>query len=95
MLLTALALSDDNLFAALRESQVLQRIELSIHSCKVLAAQDEAWYPAWHALRDLQQVLTVFVPVWPLLVGPYSEESVLRMWDDIGSEVSVLRGNTG
>jgi hypothetical protein len=40
MLLTALALSEDSLLAALRESQVLQRVKLSLHSCKIYTVQD-------------------------------------------------------
>jgi hypothetical protein len=88
MLLTALALSDDRLLVALRESQIMQRVELSLHSCKVLATQDVTWLPAWHAVHDLRQVLTSVVPVWSSLAQPYSAESI---WHAIGSQVFVLR----
>jgi hypothetical protein len=92
MLLTALALSDDNLLAALRASQILQRVELSLHSCKMLTVQDDAWLPALRAVHDLQQVLTSLVPVGPSMVKPYTTERVLRIWRELGSGVSVLRG---
>jgi hypothetical protein len=91
MLLTAFALSDNNLLTALREPQVLQRVELSLHSCKVLAAQDVAWLPVWHAVHDLQQVLASLVLVGPVLDEPFSEEQVLHMWNEIGSGVSILQ----
>jgi hypothetical protein len=92
MLLTALALSDDNLLAVLRESQILQRIELSLHSCKMFTVQNDDWLPALRAVDDLRQVLTSLVPVGPSLVEPYTSERVLRIWHDIGSSISVLRG---
>jgi hypothetical protein len=95
MLLTALALSHDNLLVALRESQILQRVELSLHSCKVFSAQDIAWRPAWHAVNDLLRVLTSLLPVRPSLVEPSSEEEVLHMWRSIGCHASVLRGLFG
>jgi hypothetical protein len=91
MLLTALALSDDNLLATLRESQVLQRIELSLHSCKVLVAHNITWRPACHALHDLQQVATALLPLGPLLVEPYTNERVLRIWNDMGTDTLILR----
>jgi hypothetical protein len=72
MLLTALALSDDNLLMALRASQIVQRVELSLHSCKMFTVQDDAWLPALRAVHDLQQVLTSLVPVGPSMVKPYS-----------------------
>jgi hypothetical protein len=92
MLLTALALSDDNLLAVLRESQILQRIELSLHSCKMFTVQDDSWFPALRAVDDLRQVLTFIVPVGPSMVQPYTTERVLLIWRDIGFGVSVLRG---
>jgi hypothetical protein len=92
MLLTALALSDDNLLAALRASEILQRVELSLHSCKVFAVQDDAWLPALRAVHDLRQVLTYLVPVGPSMVEPYTTERVLRVWHDLRSGISVLRG---
>jgi hypothetical protein len=92
MLLTALALSDDNLLAALRESQILQRVELSLHSCRIFTVQDEAWLPAVRAVHDLQQVLTSLVPVGPSMVEPYTAERVLRVWRDLASDISVMRG---
>jgi hypothetical protein len=95
MLLTALALSHDNLLSVLRGSQVLQRVELSLHSCKVLSVQDITWLPAWQAGSDLRQVLTTIFPVWPSLVEPYFNERVLHIWRDIGSNLFVLRGQLG
>jgi hypothetical protein len=92
MLLTAIALSDDNLLAALRASQILQRVELSLHSCKMFTVQDDAWLPAFRAVHDLQQVLTSLVPVGPSMVKPYTTERVLSIWRDLGSGVSALRG---
>jgi hypothetical protein len=92
ILLTVLALSDDNLLAALRASQILQRVELSLHSCKMFAVQDDGWLPALRALRDLQQVLTSLVPIGPSMVKPYTSERVLRIWRDLGSGVYLLRG---
>jgi hypothetical protein len=92
MLLTALALSDDNLLMALRASQILQRVELSLHSCKMFTVQDEAWLPALRAVHDLQQVLTSLIPVGPSMVEPYTAERVLRVWRDLRSGISVLRG---
>jgi hypothetical protein len=92
MLLTALALSDDNLLAVLRESQILQRIELSLHSCKMFAVQDDSWFPALRAVDDLQQVLTSVVPAGPSMIQPYTTEKVLLIWREIGSRVSLLRG---
>jgi hypothetical protein len=92
MLLTALALSDDNLLAALRASQILQRVELSLHSCKVFAVQDDAWLSALCAVNDLRQVLTSLVPVGPSMVESYTAERVLRVWRDLASDISVMRG---
>jgi hypothetical protein len=92
ILLTVLALSDDNLLAALRASQILQRVDLSLHSCKVFTVHDDTWLPALRAVHDLQQVLTSLVPVGPSMVKPYTTERVLRIWRDLGSGVSVLRG---
>jgi hypothetical protein len=91
MLLTALALSDDSLLASLQASQVLQRVELALHSCKVLAVQDITWLSVWHAVNDLQQVLTVILPVKRVLVEPFSDDQVLHIWDDMGSRASILR----
>jgi hypothetical protein len=91
MLLTALALSDDNLLAALRASQSLQRVELSLYSCKLFTVQDDTWLPALRAMQDLQQVLTSLVPVGPSMVQPYTAERVLHIWRDLGSGVSILR----
>jgi hypothetical protein len=91
MLLTALALSDDNLLAVLRESQILQRIELSLHSCKMFTVQDAAWLLALRAVDDLRQVLTSLAPVGPSMVQPYTTERVLRIWRDLASGISVLR----
>jgi hypothetical protein len=91
MLLTVLALSDNNLLAALREPQALQRVELSLHYCLSLALQDEAWLPAWHAVNDLQRVLVSLVPAEPSMVEPYSDANMLRIWHDLGSHVCILR----
>jgi hypothetical protein len=66
MLLTALVLSDDDtLLAAFRGSKVLQRVELSLHSCKVFAAQDIVWRSALRGVNDLQQALTSMRPIPP------------------------------
>jgi hypothetical protein len=92
MLLTALALSDDNLLAALRASQVCHRVELSLHSCKKSAMQNDAWIPASRAVGDLREVLTSVVPIGSSMVGPYSDERVLQIWRDLAARVSVLRG---
>jgi hypothetical protein len=92
MLLTALALSDDNLLAALRVSQVIHRVELSLHSCKMSAMQNDAWIPASRAVHDLREVLTYLVPIGPSIVEPYSRERVLQIWHDLSTRRSVLRG---
>jgi hypothetical protein len=92
ILLTVLALSDDNLLAALRGSQILQRVELSLHSCKLFTVQDDAWLPALHAVHDLQQILTSLVPVGPSMMKPYTTEQVLHFWRDLALGISVLRG---
>jgi hypothetical protein len=92
MLLTALALSDDNLLAALRASQVVHRVELSLHSCKMFALQNDAWIPASRAVHDLREVLTSVVPIGPSMVEPYSGERVLQIWHDLSARISVLRG---
>jgi hypothetical protein len=91
MLLTALALSDDNLLAALCEQQIVRRVELSLHYCLSVTLQDEAWLPAWHAVNDLQRVLASLSPVEPSKIGPYSDENMLRIWRDLGSHVCILR----
>jgi hypothetical protein len=93
MLLTALALSDDNLLAALCSSQVIHRVELSLHSCKKSAMQNDAWIPASRAVHDLREVLTSLVPIWPSMVEPYSGERGLQIWRDLAARVSVLRGS--
>jgi hypothetical protein len=92
ILLTALALSDDNLLAALRASNVVHRVELSLHSCKRFAMQDDAWIPASRAVHDLREVLTSLVPIGPSMVEPYSDERVLQLWRDLSARVSVLQG---
>jgi hypothetical protein len=92
MLLTALALSDDNLLVALCSVQVIHRVELSLHSCKMSAMQDNAWIPASRAVDDLREVLTSLVPMGPSMVEPYSDERVLQIWRDLATRVSVLRG---
>jgi hypothetical protein len=92
MFLTALALSDDNLLATLRVSQIVHRVELSFQSCKFSAMQNDAWIPASRAVHDLREVLTSLVPIGPSMVKPYSDERVLQIWRDLASRVSVLRG---
>jgi hypothetical protein len=92
MLLTALALSDDNLLSALRALQVIHRVDLSLHSCKVFAMQDDAWIPASRAVHDLREVLTSVVPGEFSMDGPYSDERVLQIWCDLAARGSVLRG---
>jgi hypothetical protein len=92
MLLTALALSDDNLLSALRASHVVHRVELSLHSCKVFAMQDDTWIPASRAVHDLREVLMSLVPIGPSMVEYYSDERVLQIWRDLAARVSVLRG---
>jgi hypothetical protein len=92
MLLTALALSDDNLLAALCSSQVIRRVELSLHSCKKSVMQDDAWIPASRAVHDLREVLTSLVPIGPFMVEPYSSERVVQIWRDLPARISVLRG---
>jgi hypothetical protein len=91
MLLTALALSDDNLLAVLVEPQMVRRVQLSLHYCLSVAVQDDAWLPAWHAVDDLQRVLTSLIPVGPSMVEPYSDERLLRICHELGSDVCVLR----
>jgi hypothetical protein len=91
MLLTALALSDDNLLAVLVEAQMVRRVQLSLHYCLSVAVQDDAWIPAWHAVDDLQRVLTSLIPVGPSMVEPYSDERLLRICHELGSDVCVLR----
>jgi hypothetical protein len=92
MLLTALALSDDNLLAALRASQVFHRVELSLRSCKMSAMQNDAWIPAFRALHDLREVLTSLVPIGSSMVEPYSGERVIQIRRDLTARISVLRG---
>jgi hypothetical protein len=92
MLLTALALFDDNLLSALRASHIVRRVELSLHSCKVFAMQDDAWIPASRAVHDLRLVLTSLVPIGHSMVGPYTDERVLQTWRDLAARVSILRG---
>jgi hypothetical protein len=91
-LLMVLALSDNSLLATLREPQVLQCVELSLHSCKVSIMQDTTWQTAWHALNGLQQVLTQHLPVQLSLVEPYNHVHVLQAWRNIGICLSFLRG---
>jgi hypothetical protein len=91
LLLTTFALSHDELLATLRESQVLRRVELALHSCRKLETQDTTWSPAWHAVDTLQQVLTSRLPIDRFLIEPYSDDRVLHIWRDIGSVVSVLQ----
>jgi hypothetical protein len=91
MLLTALALSDDIFLAALRESEVLQRVELALHSCKIFTVQDDAWLPALRAVYDLRQVLVSLVPVEPFMVESYSDERVLHLWHDIDRRASIVK----
>jgi hypothetical protein len=93
MILTALALSDDNLLAALCSSQIIHRVELSLHSCKKSAMQNDAWIPASRAVHDLREVLTSLVPIGPSMVDTYSEEQVLQIWREIAARASVLRGS--
>jgi hypothetical protein len=95
MLLTVLALSHDSLLVILRESHILQRVELSLHSCKVFSAQDIAWRPVCRTVNDLLRVLTSLLPVRPSLVEPSSEEEVVHMWRSIGCHASTLRGLFG
>jgi hypothetical protein len=92
MLLTALALSEDSLLAALRAPQVLQRVELSLHSCKIFTVHDAAWLPALRAVDDLRLVLTSIVPVEPSAIEPYTYEGVLRIWQELRFSASVLQG---
>jgi hypothetical protein len=92
MLLTALALSEDSLLAALRASQVVHRVELLLHSCKMSAMQNDAWIPASRAVDDLREVLMSIFPVGSSMDGPYSGERVLQIWRDLAARVSVLRG---
>jgi hypothetical protein len=92
MLLTVLALSDDNFLAALRASQVFHRVELALHSCKKSAMQNDAWIPASRTVNDLREVLTSVVPGEFSMDGPYSDERVLQIWCDLAARVSVLRG---
>jgi hypothetical protein len=57
-ILKALAPSNYQFLKALREPQVLQRIELSLHSCMFFKVQDITWHLAWHAVHELHQVIT-------------------------------------
>jgi hypothetical protein len=91
MLLTALALSDDDLLTLLSESQVLHRVELALHSCKVLAAQNITWLPAWRAVHDLKQVLTSLVPTGDFSDDPSFDQRALHIWRNIRSCVSAMR----
>jgi hypothetical protein len=91
-LLTVLALSDGTLLATLREPQVLQCVDLSLHSCKVFVMQDITWESAWHAVNGLQEVLTHHVSIEVSLVQPYNDMRVLQIWRDIGNHLSLLRG---
>jgi hypothetical protein len=95
MLLTALALSDDNLLSILRDSQVLQRVELSLHSCKMFTVHDEAWILASRALHDLQLVLTSIAPVALSMIEPYAYERVIRICRELGAGISLMQGQLG
>jgi hypothetical protein len=93
LLLVALALSDDKILAALRESQLLQRVELSLHSCKIFTVQDNAWVPALRAMHDLRQVLHSLVPDELSMLELYSDERMVQNWHDLQSRrVSFLQG---
>jgi hypothetical protein len=92
MLLAALALSDDNLLAALRQPDVLKRVELSLHSCKINTVQDNAWLPVWRTVRDLREVIVSLEPIDPFMAEPYSDEQVLQIWRELESRASILRG---
>jgi hypothetical protein len=91
MLLTTLALSNDNLLAALREPQVLQRVEISQHGCLGLAVQDKNWLPAWQAVHDLQQVLVSLVPMEPSMIKPGTDAGVLQIWREIDTRMCFLQ----
>jgi hypothetical protein len=90
--LTVLALSNSSLLATLREPQVLQCVELSLHSCKGFVMQDITWESAWHAVTGLQQVLTQHLPVGVSGIAPYNDIRVLEIWRDTGTHFSFLRG---
>jgi hypothetical protein len=92
MFLAALALSDDNLLAALRQPHVLKRVELSLHSCKINTVQDDAWLPVWRAVRDLREVIVSLEPIGPFMAEPYSDEQVFQIWRELESRASILRG---
>jgi hypothetical protein len=92
LLLTALALSNDHLLVYLREPQVLQRVELSRHSCLGLAVQDDTWLSAWQAIHDLQQVLVSPIPSNCSVIQPYTNALVLETWREIDVRMSMLRG---
>jgi hypothetical protein len=89
-LLTALALSDDNLLAVLSKARVLQRVELSLHSAKILAIGDTTWHLVLRAVHDLQLVLTSLLPLPSFLDKAYSTELVLDTWHNITSNALVL-----
>jgi hypothetical protein len=91
MLLTALALFVDNLLAALHASEDVHRVELSLHSCKKSAMQNDAWIPASRAVHDLREVITSLVPIGPSMVEPYSGERVIQIWRDLRARESFLR----
>jgi hypothetical protein len=91
MLLTALALSDDNLLVALREPQVLRRVDVSLHSCLGHAVQDKTWLSVWQAVHDLQQVLVSLVPMEPFVMEPTTNEAVLHIWREIDTRMSLLK----
>jgi hypothetical protein len=91
MLLTALTLSDDNLLVALREPQVLRRVEVSLHGCLGYAVQDKVWLPVWQAVHDLQQVLVSLVPMEPFVIKPSTSAGVLHIWREIDTHVCLLK----
>jgi hypothetical protein len=91
MLLTALVLSDDDtLLAAFRGSKVLQRVELSLHACKVFAAQDNVWRSALRGVNDLRQALTSMRPIPPLRELSLHSCKVFAAQDNVWR--SALRG---
>jgi hypothetical protein len=91
MLLTALALSDDSLLVALREPQVLRRVDVSLHECLAHAEQDKTWLPVWRAVHHLQQVLVSMVPMEPFVIKPCTNANVLHIWREINTCISLLK----
>jgi hypothetical protein len=94
MLLKALALSNVSLLAVLCEPQILQRVELSLRTCILLQVQDATWTSAWHAVHDLQRILSSESPKPSWLysnTSPNRQEKVLFIGSAESDNSSIIK----